>query len=80
MAVGVLAIKSLVSGGGYEPLLSDAANAVRHIMTAAASIGVTDWAIQQIDLALQQPSVTGREIFRDSAAAELRRQQAQART
>ena len=80
MAVGVLAIKSLVSGGGYEPLLSDAANAVRHIMTAAASIGVTDWAIQQIDLALQQPSVTGREIFRDSAAAEVRRQQAQART
>ena len=80
IAVGVLAIKSLVSGGGYEPLLSDAANAVRHIMTAAASIGVTDWAIQQIDLALQQPSVTGREIFRDSAAAELRRQQAQART
>ena len=80
MAVGVLAIKSLVSGDGYEPLLSDAANGVRHIMTAAASIGVTDWAIQQIDLALQQPSVTGREIFRDSAAAELRRQQAQART
>ena len=80
IAVGVLAIKSLVSGDGYEPLLSDAANGVRHIMTAAASIGVTDWAIQQIDLALQQPSVTGREIFRDSAAAELRRQQAQART
>ena len=80
MDVGVLAIRSLLSGGEYEPLLSDAANAVRHIMTAAASIGVTDWAIQQIDLALQQPSVTGRDIFRDSAAAELRRQQAQART
>ena len=80
MAVGVLAIRSLLSGGGYEPLLSESASAVRHIMAAAASIGVTDWAIQQIDLALQQPCVTGREIFRDSGTAELRRQQAQART
>ena len=80
MAVGVLAIRSLLSGGGYEPLLSESASAVRHIMTAAASIGVTDWAIQQIDLALQQPCVMGREVFRDSGTAELRRQQAQART
>jgi hypothetical protein len=78
IAVGVLAIKSLLSGGGYEPLLTDAANAVRHIKTAAASIGFMDWAVQQIGLALQQPCVTGREIFRDSATAELRRQEAQA--
>jgi hypothetical protein len=78
MAVGVLAIKSLLLGGGYEPLLSDAANAVRHVMTAAVSIGVADWAVQQIDLALQQPCVTGREIFRDNATAELRQQEAKA--
>jgi hypothetical protein len=80
MAVGVLAIRSLLSGGGYEPLLSESASAVRHIMAAAASIGVTDWAIQQIGLALQQPCVKGREVFRDSGTAELGRQQAQART
>jgi len=80
ITVGVLAIRSLLSGGGYEPLLSESASAVRHIMAAAASIGVTDWAIQQIGLALQQPCVKGREVFRDSGTAELRRQQAQART
>lgn len=80
MAVGMLAIRSLLSGGGYEPLLSESASAVRHIMAAAASIGVTDWAIEQIGLALRQPSVKGREVFRDSGTAELRRQQAQART
>ena len=80
MAVGMLAIRSLLSGSGYEPLLSEATSAVRHIMAAAASIGVTDWAIEQIDLALQQPCVKGREVFRDSGTAELRRQQAQART
>jgi hypothetical protein len=78
MAIGVLAVKSLLLGGGYEPLLSDAANAVRHVMTAAVSIGVADWAVQQIDLALQQPCVTGREIFRDNATAELRQQEAKA--
>jgi len=80
MAVGMLAIRSLLSGGGYEPLLSESASAVRHIMAAAASIGVTDWAIEQIGLALRQPCVKGREVFRDSGTAELRRQQAQART
>lgn len=80
MAVGLLAIKSLLSGGGYEPLLSDAANAVRHIMAAAASISVTDWAIHKIDHALQQPCVTGREMFRDRAAAELRQHEAKVRT
>ena len=80
MAVGMLAIRSLLSGGGYEPLLSESASAVRHIMAAAASIGVTDWAIEQIGLALRQSCVKGREVFRDSGTAELRRQQAQART
>lgn len=80
MAVGLLAIRLLISGGGYEPLLSDAANAVRHIMSAARSIGVMDWAAQQIELALQEPCVKGREVFRDSGAAELRRQKAPART
>jgi hypothetical protein len=51
----------------------------RHIMAAAASIGVTDWAIQQIELALQQPCATGREVFRHGAAAELRQQKANPR-
>lgn len=80
MTVGLLAIRSLISGGGYEPLLSDAANTVRHIMAAAKSIGVMDWATEQIGLALQQPCVKGREAFRDIGAAELRRQVAPART
>lgn len=77
MAVGVLAIRSLLSGGGYEPLLSDSVNAVRHIMAAAELIGAADWAINQIDLALQQPCVKGREVFRDSGTAELQQQRAQ---
>ncbi len=66
-------------GGGYEPLPSDAANAVRHVMATARSIGVMDWAAQQIELALQQPCVKGREVFRDSGAAEIRRQMVPAR-
>lgn len=73
MVVDLLAVKSLLAGGGYELRLSDAAGAVRYTTAVAASITATDWAHEQIDLALQQPRVTGREIFHASATAELRR-------
>ena len=43
-AVGLLAVRHLLVGGGYDPVVSEASEAVRRLLAAASRIEAADWA------------------------------------
>lgn len=73
-SVALLAIGHLLGGGGYDPPLSDAKDAVGHLFTAAQHMGATEWAHQEVARLVQTSCSPGRELFRDAVQAALPRQ------
>ena len=73
-SVALLAIGHLLGGGGYDPPLSDAKDAVEYLFRAAQPVGLSGWAHQELARLLQTPCGPGRELFRDAARAALIRQ------
>jgi len=73
-SVALLAIGHLLGGGGYDPPLSDAKDAIEHLFAAAKRVGVSGWAHQELARLLQTPCSPGRDLFRDAAQAALTQQ------
>lgn len=75
-SVAMHALGHLVRGGGYDPPLSDATDAVGFLFVAAQRIGATEWAQQELAKLVQEPCSPGREPFRDAVRAGLSRHDA----
>ena len=74
--VALLVIRHLLEGGGYDPPLSDATEAVGYLFVAAQRIGATGWARQELARFVEEPCSPGREPFRDAVRAGLSRHDA----
>lgn len=73
-SVAMLAIQHLLGGGGYDPPLSDAQDAVRYLFAPAQRADLFGWAYQELKRLVQLPCAAGRELFRVTAQAALDRQ------
>ena len=73
VAVGLLAVRHLLAGGGYDPAVSEASEAVRHLLAAASRIEAADWARQELDRLAEAPCAPGREPFRQAVRTALSR-------
>ena len=72
-AVGLFAVRHLLAGGGYDPAVSEASEAVRHLLAAASRIEAADWARQELDRLAEAPCAPGREPFRQAVRTALSR-------
>jgi hypothetical protein len=72
-AVGLLAVRHLLAGGGYDPVVSEVSEAVRHLLAAASRIEAADWARQELDRLAEAPCSPGRELFRQTVRMALSR-------
>jgi hypothetical protein len=63
----------LLTGGGYDPPVSDVNEAVKHLFAAARQIGAVGWAQQELGRLAASPCIPGREIFQQTAKAALSR-------
>jgi hypothetical protein len=73
VAVGLLAVRHLLAGGGYDPDVSEASEAARHLLVAASRIEAADWARQELNRLAEAPCVPGREPFRQAIKAIMSR-------
>lgn len=61
--VALFALSSLLSGGGYDPAPTDAADAVTYLWAAALKIGALEWAEEELDKLMGRQCAVGREMF-----------------
>jgi hypothetical protein len=61
--VAWFALSSLLSGGGYDPVPADAADAVTYLWAAALEIGALGWAEEELDKLISRSCAPGREMF-----------------
>jgi hypothetical protein len=71
--VAVIALRSLLAGGGYDPIVTDLHAAVGHLMAAARRIGREDWAWEQVQAMVAEPCSPGREHMRTALRDVLQR-------
>ena len=58
---------------GYDPVVSDTSEAIRHLLAAASRIEAADWARQELDRLAEAPCAPGREPFRQAVRTALSR-------
>jgi hypothetical protein len=75
--VALFAVTHLLTGGGYDPPVSDVNEAVKHLFAAARQIGAVGWAHQNLGRLVASPCIPGREIFQQTAKAALSRYDAE---
>lgn len=73
--VALFALSSLLSGGGYDPAPTDAADAVTYLWAAAIEIGALDWAEEQLGKLIGQQCAPGRQMFQGIIKGALAQQQ-----
>ena len=71
--VALLALSSLLTGGGYDPSVSEANDAVKHLLSASRQIGEVEWALRELGKLAEQQCAAGREPFRHAIQAALSR-------
>ena len=71
--VGLLAIRHLLAGGGYDPQVSEAADAATHLLAAARQIGAVDWARAELGKLADGPCSSERQLFRHAVEVALAR-------
>ena len=71
--VALLALSSLLAGGGYDPSVSEANDAVKHLLSASRQIGEVEWALRELGKLAEQQCAAGREPFRHAIQAALSR-------
>ncbi len=71
--VALLAIRHLLAGGGYDPPVSDAADATTHLIAAARQIGAVDWARAELGKLADGPCNSERQLFRNAVKVALAR-------
>ena len=67
--VALLALRSLLSGGGYDPSPTDLHVAYGHLLAAASALGADDWAMDQAAKLAEGNCSPGREHFRAALAS-----------
>ena len=58
--VALLAVTHFLTGGGYDPPVSDVNEAVKHLFAAARQIGAVGWAQQELGRLAASPCIPGR--------------------
>ena len=71
--VAVLALSSLLAGGGYEPSVSEVDDAVKHLLSASRRIGEVEWASRELGKLAERQCAAGREPFQHAIHAALSR-------
>ena len=71
--VALLALSSLLAGGGYDPKVSEAEDAVKHLLAASRQIDASEWALRELGKLAEGPCTTGREPFQHAVTAALSR-------
>jgi hypothetical protein len=71
--VALLALSSLLDGGGYDPNVSEVDDAVKHLLSASRQIGEVEWALGELGELAEQQCAAGREPFRHAFQAALSR-------
>ena len=67
--VALLALRSLLSGGGYDPSPADLHIAYGHLLAAASEFGADDWAVDQAKKLAEGRCSPSRENFRTALAS-----------
>ena len=67
--VALLSIRSLLSGGGYDPAPTDLREAFGHLLAAASEFGADDWAMDQAVKLAEGHCSSGREEFQRALAS-----------
>lgn len=73
--VALFALSSLLSGGGYDPAPTDAADAVNYLWAAALKIDALDWAEEELGKLIGQKCADGRQVFQGVIRAALTQRQ-----
>ena len=71
--VALLALSSLLDGGGYDPSLSEVDDAVKHLLVASRQIGSVEWALRELGKLRERRCAPGREPFQHAIQAALSR-------
>jgi hypothetical protein len=74
--VALFAVTHLLTGGGYDPPVSDVNEAIRHLFAAAHQIGAVGWARQELGRLADGPCSPGSELFQQAVRAALSRHDA----
>jgi hypothetical protein len=74
--VALFAVTHLLTGGGYDPPVSDLNEAIRHLFAAEHQIGAVGWARQELGKLADGPCSPGRELFQQAVRATLSRHDA----
>lgn len=62
-AVALLAISSLLAGGGYDPSVTEIDAAVKHLLSAARQMRSVEWALRELGKLEERQCAPGREPF-----------------
>ena len=73
--IALLALKSLLAGGGYDPQISEARDAATHLTEAAHLIGADDWARTELEKLANGPCSAERVLFRNAIQVAIARAQ-----
>lgn len=71
--VALLALSSLLSGGGYDPSVSEADDAVKYLLAASRRIGLVERSVAEVSWLIEQPCAPGREPFKHVITSALMR-------
>ena len=71
--VALLALSSLLDGGGYDPSVSEVDDAVKHLLAASRQIGSVEWALRELGKLKERRYAPGREPFQHAIQAALAR-------
>ncbi len=63
--VALLALSSLLNGGGYDPRPSEASDALSYLLSASREIGAAGWALVELEKLAAQRCTSGRESFQE---------------
>src|SRR5271165_3973549 len=71
--VALLALSSLLAGGGYDPSVLEVDDAVKHLLSASRQIGSVEWALRELRKLAERQCAAGREPFQHAVQAALSR-------
>ena len=71
--VALLALSSLLAGGGYDPSVSEVDDAVKHLLSASRQIGSVESALRELGELAERQCAAGREPFQHAIQAALSR-------
>ena len=71
--VALLALSSLLAGGGYDPSTSEVDDAVTYLLAASREIGAVEWALAELDNLRERRCAPDRERFKRAIQSALSR-------